>query len=41
MSVKRLDLYIDESGDFNDARPDRPMPQELSMVGGFYAIQHG
>lgn len=34
MSVKRLDLYIDESGDFNDARPDRPMPQELSMVGG-------
>lgn len=29
-----LDLYIDESGDFNDARPDRPKPTELSMVGG-------
>lgn len=32
--MKKFNLYIDESGDFNDTRPNRPKPDELSMVGG-------
>ncbi len=34
MSQKQLDLYIDESGDFNDTKMERQHPEELSMVGG-------
>ena len=30
----KFELYLDESGDFNDTRPNKPHPEDLSLVGG-------
>ncbi len=32
--MKKFNLYLDESGDFNDTNPNRPFPEDLSLVGG-------
>ncbi|MBQ9007901.1 MAG: hypothetical protein IJ088_01040 [Clostridia bacterium] len=32
--MRTFHLYLDESGDFNDTRPDRPYPDDLYLVGG-------
>lgn len=34
MSVKQLELYLDESGDFNEGKAGRSLFEEPSMVGG-------
>lgn len=39
MIRKEYDLFLDESGDFNDTNPNRPRPQELSLVGGLLAVK--
>lgn len=39
MIRKEYDLFLDESCDFNDANPNRPRPQELSLVGGLLAVK--